>query len=137
LRQLADDELGHEKLLLSHLSALGINSPPPDERPEPGTRQPAQQMLFNLFQKGRETARWATTATEALRIAFALETRGERFFASWAEKTTDKEGRHLLDFLTSEEVRHASILKERYRSLTGEDPQPFPEDYQRIPWPDI
>lgn len=130
LRQLAADELGHEKLLLSHYHSLGASSPP-----APVTDH--WPLLFPILQKGRETARWATAPADAITIALALETRGEHFYASWAKKTTDHDAKRTLDFLTAEEARHAAILKTRFRSLTGQEPQVLPEYVNLIPWPDI
>jgi rubrerythrin len=125
LRQLADDELAHEKLLRSRYDSLGISSPP------------VEGLLFSLFQQGRETVRWTTSPPEAVRIALALEVRGEQFYASWTEKVSDPRAKEVLKFLTSEEVRHASILTTQYRSLTGEEPKIHPDDLTLIPWPDV
>lgn len=125
LRQLADDELGHEKLLRSHFASLGVCSPP------------AEEILFSIFRKGRETAHWATSPTEALRIALALEIRGGKFYSRWAERTSDRDARGILDFLTSEEVRHAAIVRSRYRALTGAQPELLQEDFDLVAWPDI
>ena len=125
LTQLADDELGHEKLLRSRYASLGAPSPPGEE------------ILFSLFQKGRDTVRWATSPLEAIKIALALEIRGEEFYASWAEKAPNPDAKDLLNFLASEEVRHAAILKDQYRSLANEEPTIPPTDSQIIPWPDI
>lgn len=130
LRRLANDELGHEKLLLSHCPSLGVSSPPP-----PATDY--WPLLLPILQKGRETTRWATSPADAMRIALALEVRGEQFYASWAKKTTDHDAKRTLDFLTTEEIRHAAILKTRYHSLTGQEPQILPEYINLIPWPDI
>lgn len=144
LRRLADDELGHEKLLLSNFASVGASSPDLPSTPF------IRKTLFQIFQKARNTMRWASSPPEAIAFALAIEIRGEQLYSSWSQtvrqahrpepsrgKAPAENATRTLDFLASEERRHASILTIHFRALTGRDPQVSPDFLNLIPWPEI
>lgn len=78
---------------------------------------------------GRKTAPidGATTglvfARDALRMAIATEQSGLKFYTRAATLTRDQRGRAVFQELAAEERQHLSVLEQRYRELTAQDPQ--------------
>lgn len=62
---------------------------------------------------------YTTDDREALRIAREIEQKGIAYYEELLTKTTDPDGRQMLETLRNEEVEHLRVIDEQYAALTG------------------
>ena len=63
--------------------------------------------------------RWQDDPIYALDVAIAREKEAQEFYLKAAEKTEDKDGKHLLKWLAKEEEWHAFGIQKQLKSLLG------------------
>ncbi len=68
---------------------------------------------------GEKQIGFDTSDLEALEIAMDIEKRGIAYFDELAQKTTDPDGRGMLETLRDEEKEHLRIIAEKYRTIKG------------------
>lgn len=68
--------------------------------------------------EGPDHVGFDTNDLEALKIAMDIERKGLAYFEEILQKTTDPDGRAMLETLRNEEVEHLRIVSEKYHALT-------------------
>ncbi len=68
---------------------------------------------------GEKQIGFETGDREALEIAMDIEKRGIAYFEELARKTTDPDGREMLETLRDEEKEHLRIIAEKYKTVKG------------------
>lgn len=67
---------------------------------------------------GEKQVGFDTSDREALEIAMDIEKRGIDYFEELAQKTSDPDGRGMLETLRDEEKEHLRIIAEKYKLVT-------------------
>ncbi len=68
---------------------------------------------------GEKQIGFDTSDLEALEIAMDIEKRGIAYFDELAQKTSDPDGRGMLETLRDEEKEHLRIIAEKYKAIKG------------------
>ncbi len=68
---------------------------------------------------GEKQVGFDTSDREALEIAMDIEKRGIAYFEELAKKTSDPDGRGMLETLRDEEKEHLRIIAEKYSQVKG------------------
>lgn len=76
---------------------------------------------FELVPAGEDEQRVKldTDDIEALRIAEKIEQRGMTFYEELIAKTSDQDGKVMLEVLRNEEIEHLRIIREKLQQLEG------------------
>lgn len=76
---------------------------------------------FELVPAGEDEQRVKldTDDIEALRIAEKIEQRGMSFYEELIAKTSDQDGKVMLEVLRNEEIEHLRIIREKLQQLEG------------------
>jgi rubrerythrin len=72
------------------------------------------------IEPGEEEVTFDTDGIAALKIAIDIEKKGIDYFTEILARTTDAEGRDMLEKLLDEEREHLRVVTEKYRGMTGE-----------------
>ena len=70
-------------------------------------------------EEGAPHVGFATSDLEALEIAMEIEKKGIAYFDDLAGRTTDPDGRGMLETLAAEEREHLRIISEKYEQARG------------------
>lgn len=71
--------------------------------------------------EGQKQVGFDTNDLEALEIAMDIERKGISYFDELAKKTSDPDGKGMLETLRDEEKEHLRIITEKYRSIKGSE----------------
>ena len=69
--------------------------------------------------EGAQHIGFETDDLEALQIAMDIEKKGIAYFDEFLEKTTDAEGKGMLQTLRDEEREHLRVITEKYQAIKG------------------
>ena len=117
-RQLAKDEVAHEKLIQREILNL-IKEGYWVELLE--TQGPACELAPEIFPKGRKGLKKAVDAdpneVEAILTGLDMENKSYDLYRTEAEKTKDPAARKMYEFLASQERGHFDLLMSNYESM--------------------
>ncbi|SNB46849.1 ferritin family protein [Geobacter sp. DSM 9736] len=74
---------------------------------------------ITLDAEGADHVGFGTDDLEALKVAMDIERKGIDFFESLAARTSDPDGKAMLERLRDEEKEHLRVIEEKYTALTG------------------